>query len=646
MPPTLGEKRLSTSTNSSDSETIATAMIKKTKLSNLAGNPTKVEPVLLPKPHIHHEVYQIDSDSSVDTRSPASHMEAETSNIPAKASPSVISVDSDSSIDAFASPLEDTDGDEVMKSQIIPLPRFQVGPPDLHAVRPSLEQKNMQKYKKEFIPVSVASLKRVLADEDESLDNVPLKRKSRREVSAEVPPPPDAFPFKWEYGFRVGDIVWSIEKNSDNEQVLWPCIIRKKTLTTSSVIEHIGLDEVIKIPTFSGNRRRKAKNGMSPSKSPPKLSPLKTNVAVIIPGGSPFKKKDDVHSSSESSVESDPDTVYIIPKISSSSQSTGYKVVPTVRASLKNRFNLLKKHRYVYEVSLYPSKDSQSAKPRTENRIDSRLLPFGYSKSRPSEDIIHNVSLIQAIEMASTWAVPPAPVIAPAPLVSIGNRTKWEPIVSTYPPLLSSNTGIPSRIFGAKFSTPVFVEENCDVHKFHSLLAGEGISHKFSLDATQKFPPTARMNVPYANPQPPFPATQITYRSLEIFRLGSEIIHAGDIVRVVNSRRTHFFYIHSMTHCLSSTADSVKLVGEYVQPFNPPAVDGPMLGRPAVDLYWTLGRDSTIDAKKVVGRYYPRFHEMFGRPLDKVRVGWDGKPVYNKKRRVQIDWDEYDGKLS
>jgi hypothetical protein len=147
---------------------------------------------------------------------------------------------------------------------------------------------------------------------------------------------------------------------------------------------------------------------------------------------------------------------------------------------------------------------------------------------------------------------------------------------------------------------------------------------------------------------PAFPKndTDLITKKITNFRIGGEIVHVGDIVRVgISKSQTKYFDILSINHVYTAKEDKVLLTGVFVIPFPASFADNEGLNAKVVELKWISGLARTIDARKVSGRYHARFHEMNGVPWNRTLVMCDGKEISKGKRRLQIDWDSYDGKL-
>jgi hypothetical protein len=445
----------------------------------------------------------------------------------------------------------------------------------------------------------------------------------RNQKRIESSPPLDSFDFKWEYGFYVGEVVWSIEPSDTPEDILpslRPCTILKKTLIKNvPILDQTEINETIQIPVSTSKSSGRTKERISPVKS-------KLNSTEIKNHYSNFQiTKQDVLSTSESSSDTSDSDIYINPRLAKK-RITGYKRIRSALSLMKERFNLLVDHRYEYEVSFYP-KDSQNF----NIRMDNRLLPLAYTKSRIGKNANLNICSLQALWDRSTWALPnrSTEVIPNEPI-------HRRDIVDNHQTILMMSPNDNEIDYNVKSLRPVNISTVfTDLALSYCTFPANAKKHHAMVCA--KMP-----QVP-----PPFPghATDLITKSITTFRIGGELIHIGDIVRVGSKSQSKYFDIISMAHVYTEKEDKILLTGEYVIPFPSSSADNEGLRAKVIESKWTSGSENTIDAKKVSGRYHARFHEMKGVPWKRTLVMWNGKEMSKGKRRLKIDWDAYDGGL-
>lgn len=402
-------------------------------------------------------------------------------------------------------------------------------------------------------------------------------------------------PYSGEYGFHVGETVWSLEhkkgSNGTNRLMLWPVKIVEKIVVlepTSSKSD----DEIVAVPGSKALQRRKGKQSQSRnarrSAGSGRSAGARGPIAVYVrdsngsSSDSDNNDSDDSNASSTASRKSDPESVYLVPKtreeavklvgdaIGARTGSSNAKTMASVSSMLKKRFTGIEENRFEYIVEPYPltvKKDgSETPKMTVWRRNDDTLVPFLYSKCRPTSNEHHNTAILAAIGLSSSWAVS---------------------IATT----------------------------------------------KFNAGFLHAAPDSLRVSC---------------------LRLGCELVQQGDMVCIASSRRNQR-YLKITGIEFSEEMNRVWVHGEFQVP-QPNKKDGKKavnpaemnLASPALEFKWVSGDTARLDGAMLLSRYYPRFHELKGRFRGVERFAWAGtSPIRPKnfERKVQIDGDEYDGFL-
>lgn len=415
------------------------------------------------------------------------------------------------------------------------------------------------KKKKKFIRDSLAS--------SQEIDMKPLLEKNSSDPKRFVSRssnlamlPDDAVPYQWYYGYKVGELVWIVEC-IDDEDVMWPGIIRARKKIPMPKPEPI--DEVRKGKAQLKRKMDESEVGNNICGSPRKIS---SSFSILIHAspekkvlfGTPLAKAKAAAKAKErmeGSSASDSETYYAVSK-PAKSEVNNYRETDSlmsIRNCLRKRFNPLQTERYEYLITAFPFKNIDDEANDCAAYRDAELMPFIYSKMRPSNNRKLVTAVLHAMSYASSWAVPP--------------------------------------------QSPGLIVDD----------------HKVLIDK---------------------------------YRSGGEYIENGDIIRVVHQRRVHFFRVSSLLQTTNLTNVQVSISGDLIYPHSPPYYTRAdrLISVPYKDLMWIVGPHKTIDARNVISRYYPRFHEMRGKMPVLEQVHWDGSAIY-KERDVQIDWDQYDGRF-